>query len=199
MGHIASIGAGLFSDLCVSTAALDAVKSAITANTGVEAAFKDLFATADIDTTAFRIANVREFPSMGTPPNIVNVPVYGSKTSQQIQGQSDAPSMEITLNFVASDWAADTDLGDLVADGKQHAFRFTMLNSEPPGYGSDSTNDGLGGSTAGGTETENSQYFWIGKIEALQVNPQLTDANTATVTISVQSQFYGAYTTDPAA
>jgi hypothetical protein len=41
---------------------------------------------------------------------------------------------------------------------------------------------------------QNSQYYWIGKMDALQVTPQLTDANTATVTITIQSAFFGAYT-----
>ena len=188
MTHIASIGAGLYSDLSVCR---ETYSGTLPAN---EAAWKALFAeelaNGDAVTVATgeftRITNVREFPSMGTPPNIVNVPVYGSKTSQQIQGQSDAPSIEVTLNFVGTDWQDATDyLGAMVGDGIQRAFRFTMLNAEPDGY--TSTTAGLG--TVG-----NSQYFWIGKIEALLVNPQLTDANTATLTISVQSEFFGAYT-----
>ena len=142
--------------------------------------------------TFVRIKNVREFPAMGTPPNVVNVPTYGSKTSQQIQGQSDAPSMEITMNFVAADWAKEVGnlLGNMVGDGIQYVFRFTLLNSEPKGSG-----DTKYSSTALGLGTvENTQYYWIGKIEALMVTPQLTDANTATITITIQSPFYGAYT-----
>jgi len=184
MSHISSIGAGLYSDLSVSTAPV----LAETARN--QSAFQALFETADFGTSTFRIQNVREFPAMGTPPNVVNVPVYGSATSQQIQGQADAPSMEITVNYVASDWAAGSDLGDLVGDGNQYTFRFTLLNSEPPAYGA---SDGeIGGTIA--SPVENSSYYWIGKIEALQVTPNLTDANTATVTITVQSDFYGAYT-----
>jgi hypothetical protein len=129
---------------------------------------------------------------MGTPPNVVNVPVYGAKTSQQIQGQADSPSMEITLNYVASEWAKEAAniLGSMVGDSKQRVFRFTLLNAEPTGSGVTkyaSTAAGLG-------SVENSQYYWVGKVEALQVTPQLTDANTATVTITVQSAVYGAYT-----
>ena len=193
MAHITSIGAGIYSDLSVAVPNTPPTF----ANLDTENEFKALFASR-IDNvggtkgvnTFVRIENVREFPAMGTPPNVVNVPVYGQATSQQIQGQSDAPSMEITLNFVASDWAkvTGTILGEMVGDGNQYVFRFALLNAEPAGYDSTDGITGLG-------SVANSQYFWIGKLEALQVTPQLTDANTATITITIQSDFYGAYTT----
>jgi hypothetical protein len=197
MAHLSSIGAGIFSDLAVAVPLAD--PSFATLDSAAE--FNTLFAT-QIDVvggakgvnTFVRFANVREFPAMGTPPNVVNVPTYGSKTSQQIQGQSDAPSMEIQLNFVGSDWAKGTSLlGDMVGDGKQYVFRFALLNAEPTGVGATkyaSTAAGLGG----GGNTENTIYYWIGKLEALQVTPQLTDANTCTITLTIQSPFFGAYT-----
>jgi len=195
MSHISSIGAGVFSDLSVSVPSTPITSAAIAAlDTGAE--WMDLFASeipsiggAADSNTYVRIKDVREFPPMGTPPNVVNVPVYGQKTSQQIQGQADAPSMEIQMNYVAAEWADGTILGDMVGDGAQYVFRFALLNAEPAGYESDSTD----GAASMGT-VENSQYFWIGKIEAMQVTPQLTDANTATVTITIQSDFNGAYT-----
>jgi len=190
MAHISSIGAGLFSDLSICRETISSVP-------GDQTTWQALFAAELANGAAVtvaageytRIKNVREFPSMGTPPNIVNVAAYGSKTSQQIQGQADAPSMELTLNYVGTDWQNTANyLGSLVGDGKQYGFRFTLLNAQPSNY--NSTN-----STGMGTGTvENSQYYWIGKLEAIQVNPQLTDANTITITISVQSAFYGAYT-----
>jgi hypothetical protein len=191
MAHISSIGAGMYSDLSVCRETV----SSLPAN---EAAWKALFAaelangSATTATTGefTRIKNVREFPAMGTPPNVVNVPVYGQATSQQIQGQSDAPSMEITVNYVGTDWQDTANyLGAMVGDGNQYAFRFTLLNSEPNGY--TSLPAGLG-------TTQNSQYFWLGKLEAMLVTPQLTDANTATITITMQSEFFGAYTNAPA-
>jgi hypothetical protein len=187
MAHVASIGAGMFSDLSVSTSLVPATKN--------QTSLDGVFATGTFE----RIENVREFPAMGTPPNIVNVPVYGSSTSQQIQGQADAPSMEITMNYVATDWADGTSLGSMVGDGSQRVFRFALLNTEPPGYESGGGVSGLAGDTSDGTATENSYYYWVGKVEALQVNPQLTDSNTATVTITVQSDFFGAFTVDPTA
>jgi hypothetical protein len=200
MSQIASIGAGLFSDIsvCVDIGAgsdTETLIDAIAAGTQTETNFKDCFAVEIAVGTAAgaagtgefnRIKNVREFPAIGTPPNVVNVPVYGSKTSQQIQGQADAPSIELSLNFVGDDWQDAADyLGEKVGDGLQYVFRFALLNAEPSAYASVVGEIG---------SVENSQYFWIGKMEALLVNPQLTDANTATATITVQSDFYGAFT-----
>jgi hypothetical protein len=139
------------------------------------------------------VKNVREFPSMGTPPNIVNVPTYGQKSSQQVQGQSDAPNMEITINYVPAEWASSSLLGAMVGDGLSHVFRFALLNAEPTMTTPATAYASVAGASSLGT-VENSVFYWVGKLEAMQVNPQLTDANTATVTISVQSKFYGAYT-----
>ena len=200
MANITSIGAGLFSDMscCADIGAgsdTETLINAIANGTQTETMFTDCFALelANGDAPGVagsgefcRIRNIREFPAIGTPPNVVNVPVYGSKTSQQIQGQADAPSVELSLNFVGEDWQdAANWMGSKVGDGVQYVFRFTLMNAEPDGYAS----------TVGALGTvENSQYFWVGKMEALLVNPQLTDANTATLTITVQSDFYGAYT-----
>lgn len=195
MAHITSIGAGMFSDMAVAMPTTQ-MSSAQLAALDTAAEFQALFAS-EIESvggtkatgTFVRVKNVREFPSMGTPPNIVNVPVYGSRTSQQIQGQADAPSIELTVNYVPAEWAAGTLLGDSVGDGKQYVFRFALMNAEPVAYDSDNTTP-----TKGIGSVQNSQYYWVGKIEALQVNPQLTDANTATVTVSIQSEFFGAFT-----
>jgi hypothetical protein len=192
MAHITSIGAGLYSDLsvCIDPLILTAVAPKIAAGTIAASDFAAGFAATDFTaSTALRITNVREFPAMGTPPNVVNVPVYGSATSQQIQGQSDAPSMELTLNYVPSEWADGTPLGALVGSGAQYVFRFALLNSKPTGV------EGYATSATGLGSAQNSMYYWIGKIEALQVTPQLTDSNTATLTITIQSDFFGAYTT----
>lgn len=188
MTHISSIGAGMFSDLAVHSTALTTIQ-ANTAAADAKSTFDALFADATSDFT--RIKNVREFPGMGTPANIVNVPGYGASTSKQIQGQADAPSLELTLNYVAADWADGSILGDMVGDGLQYCFRFALLNAEPLSV---LAADEYASSALGIGLVENSYYYWVGKIEALLVNPQLTDANTATVTLSIQSAFFGAYT-----
>jgi len=194
MTHISSIGAGLYSDLSVCRD-----PSFTVPGTPDAAGWAALFATEidydDPNTVTVgqftRILNIREFPQMGVPPNIVNVPNYGSKTSRQIQGQADSPAFEVTLNFVPVLWAdvADT-LGAMVGDGNMYGFRFALLNSEPTGSGATKL-----ATTTGGLGTcQNSLYYWGGKLEALQVNPQLTDSNTAVLTISIQTDFYGAFT-----
>lgn len=193
MAHISSIGAGLFSDMSIAASSADPSFSTL----DTQAEFDALFAT-EIESaggtkgtnTFVRLSNVREFPSMGTPPNIVNVPTYGQKSSQQIQGQSDAPSLELTVNYIPAAWAAGTILGDMIGDGKLHVFRFSLLNTEPTGNGATK----YASTVAGVGTVQNSMYYWTGKVEALLVNPQLTDSNTATVTLSIQSKFFGAYT-----
>jgi len=196
MAHINSIGAGLFSDLSVAMPTTPPTFG--TLDTAAE--FQALFAT-EIEsvggtkaaTTFVRIGNVRTFPAMGTPANIVKVPTYGQKTSSSIQGQADAPQLEVDMNFVASNWAKDaspTLLGAAVGDGAQYVFRFTLMNAEPTATGATKY-----ASTAPGIGTvQNSQYYWIGKMEALLVTPSLTDANTAKLSMSIQSNFFGAYT-----
>jgi len=198
MTHISSIGAGLYSDLAVCRD-----PSFTVPGTPDAAGWAALFVTAldynEANTVAAgeftRILNIREFPQMGVPPNIVNVPNYGSKTSRQIQGQSDSPSFEVTLNFVPEFWQNTTNyLGKMVGDGNMYGFRFALLNSEPTGSGDTK----WATSTAGLGTVQNSLYYWGGKLEALQVNPQLTDSNTAVLTISIQTDFYGAFTQAPA-
>ena len=189
MSFITSIGASIFSDLSIYNGTTTDFSS-----TDTQAEFEALFTTEDATpgaTTFQRLKNIREYPPMGVPPNVVNVPVYGQKSSQQIQAQSDAPSMEIQLNYVASEWAPVAGkIGAMVDDGLQHVFRFTLLNSEPTGTGNSKY-----ASTVGGIGTrENACFYWIGKLDALMVNPSLSDATTATLTITVQSKFYGAFT-----
>jgi len=192
MAHISAIGAGMYSDLAIAVPLTDPTFGALDS----AAEFQALFASeiqniggTKAANTYIRVKNIREFPGMGTPPNIVNVPSYGKSTSSQIQGQADAPSMELTLNFIGTEWAKTASLlGDMVGDGRQYVFRFTLLNTEPSG-GYASTAGGLGTATGG-----NSQFYWVGKLDAMTVNPQLTDANTMTLTLTIQSAFFGAYT-----
>jgi hypothetical protein len=176
MAHITSIGAGIYSALAVNT-------TAITSATAVDT-LTELVALFGDDTSFKEIKNVREFPQIGTPANIVNVPTYGQKTSQQIQGQSDAPNLEVTINYVPSEWDPTVvgGLGAKVGDGKQYAFQFSLLNTKPASLETNAA--GLGANA-------NSNFYFVGKLEALLVSPQLTDANQATLTLSIQSEFFG--------
>jgi hypothetical protein len=190
MAHISSIGAGMFSDMSIAFDVTGPTPPPITvfSQATYDALFGQERSVAPAAGDYVRMKNVREFPAIGTPPNIVNVPVFGQSVSQQIQGQADAPSMEVTLNYVATQWADGTDLGDLVGSGKQAVFRFTLLNAEPPAYDADPA--GLGA-------VENSYWYFHGKIDSLLVTPNLTDSNQATIAITLQSIVYGAFTIGP--
>jgi hypothetical protein len=203
MAHISSIGAAMFTDLSVITGTVTSGKaeSAPTQPATKDATgFQALFVTATSISKYAKVSNVREFPAIGTPANIVSVPVYGQKQGQSIGGQSDAPSLEITINYVPSDWAKGTSgstpessLANMVGDGVSRVWRFTLLNADSTATAGASL--GKYDSIVGGLGTvQNSQYYFFGKLESLLVTPSLTDATTATIAISVQSDFYGAYT-----
>jgi hypothetical protein len=147
-----------------------------------EAEFKAAFASA---TNFVEIKNIREFPALGVPPNIVNVPVYGRATSLQIQGQSDAPNFELSLNYVGTQFAAGSTLGNMVNSGVQRLFLVSVSDEETGSM--EVTTGGLG-------SKPNALFFFFGKIEAKLVTPSLTDATIETITISVQRGPFGAYT-----
>ena len=172
MSHISSLGAGIFTYLDIFT-------GTIPAGTDTAAETAALFVgttPGTADAAHVRMPSVREFPSVGTPANIVNVPVYGQKTSSQVQGQADAPSLEVTVNYVAADMTA---IHALV--GTSVAFRFMMAASA-------CTQDEAAAATLA---KKNTEFYFLGKIEAILVNPALTDATTATVTLSAQTDFFG--------
>jgi len=171
MAHISALGSGVYSYLDMYTGTLGTYTTAA----GCAAEFVGSTpGTADADHV--RMPSVREFPSVGTPANIVNVPVYGQPTSAQVQGQADAPSLELTVNYVADDMTA---IHALV--GQQVLFRFMMAASAV-------TQDAGAGSTLA---VDNTEFYFVGKIEAILVNPSLSDSITANVTLSTQSEFYG--------
>jgi len=195
MAHLNSIGAGMFTDMSIASPATDLTSAQIAAMT-TEALFVAAFAAeipavsgVEAAGTFIRVQNIREFPAMGIPANIVNVPRFGARTSSQVQGQADAPTTEITLNYVASDWAkgaaAVQVLGNMVGDGIVRAFRFTILNNAPAAFGSKAAELGT---------VPNTEFYFLGKVEALVYNPQLTDANQATLTVSMLSELYGGFT-----
>jgi len=193
MAHLSSIGAGMFTDMAVASPLTDLTAAQVSAMT-TEALFVAAFASeipavggTEAAGTFIRVQNIREFPAMGIPANIVNVPRFGARTSSQVQGQADAPTTEITLNYVASDWAKGSTqlLGNMVNDGIVRAFRFTILNNAPVAYGSKAAELGT---------VPNTEFYFLGKVEALVYNPQLTDANQATLTVSMLSELYGGFT-----
>ena len=88
------------------------------------------------------------------------------------------------MNYVPSEWSSTSVLGPLFGDGNVYTFQFSMLNAKPAGLNTTAGNSGLG-------SVANSNFYFVGKIEALLVSPQLTDANQATLTLSAQGGFFG--------
>jgi len=203
MAHISTIGAAIYTDLSVYVGTIANGKAETTATmptTYDASGFQAMFTTAATISKYAKIPNVREFPAIGAQPNIVNVPVYGQKQSSTVGGQSDAPSLEVTINYVGTDWAKNTTgsspestLGNMIGDGVSRIWRFTLLNADSTA--TVGTTQGKYDSNVGGLGTvQNSQWYFKGRIESLLVTPSLTDATTATIAISVQSDFYGSYT-----
>lgn len=176
MAFPTSIAAAHFSALAVANGA---VPTALT-----EANLSGLFSTtADYD----EIKNIRDMPSFGTPANIVKVPVYGQAQTQSIGAQSDAPDLELTINYVPTEWAAGSTLGDYVADGVAKVFQFSLLTADAPD---------LTTAAAGLGAVPNANIYFVGKMESLLINPARDDSTTATLALSIQSDFFGPYTVD---
>ena len=171
-----SIGAAQYSALCFS----EFVGAAPTTEGGLIALFAD-------EANFTEISDIRDMPQFGTPANIVKVPVYGQAQTQSIGAQSDAPDLELMVNYVAADWAVGTTLGDAVSDGEAKVFQFSLLPAAPASF--EATATGL-------ATVDNANIYFVGKIESLLINPSRDDASTATVALSIQSDFYGPYTVD---
>jgi len=147
MTHLTTLGAAIYSDLSVGTGTIiSGIAQGSTVGTLDESSFKARFATEArlrdtvangfVGTNSFtRIGSVREFPSIGTPANIVNVPVYGQRQTSTIQGQADAPSLEITVNLIPSVYQKGSSLayvlGNMIGDGISRPWRMTFLQSAP--------------------------------------------------------------------
>ena len=205
MAHINSIGAGLFSTIMISQAAAASTTSLPELASGFSEAnwntvFSDSSATrtgTGITTATAQpfhiITDLREIPAFGTPANIVNVPVYGQDTSSQIQAQADSPSLEVTLNYVPSEWsgAVANSLNTYLTNRTQVLIGIVMANSSVSNSRSAAS---YNRTTAAIGTVQNSATFFVGRMEALQVTPSLSDTNQATLTISTQSSFYGPFT-----
>lgn len=176
MSHISSLTSGIYSYMDIYSGSV----AAITADSAASA-YEALFAGATVGTDLFRVPSVREFPAIGNAANITNVPVFGQQQSSQVSGQADAPTMDVTINYVADDM---TDIEGL--KGQQVAFRFMMAAS--------AVTEAAGNSAT--LAVENTEFYWLGKVEAIQVTPSLTDSNTAVINISVQNDFVGPATLD---
>lgn len=180
MPHISAIGASVYSSLWLTTAP----STAVPAN---EAAWETLFATAG---NIRAVGDIREFPSIGTPANIVNVPVYGQSNSSQIQGQADSPQLDFSVNLRTATVYGTDGIGLKVNDGNLYHFRFAMVNADAH------PEDGVFPSS--GTIPEHTSFYFRASVAALLVNPALTDASTGTLTLAIDGSFSGPFTVDSA-
>lgn len=175
MAHINSITAVRFASLAYSTTVADF--DAAAESTRITNA-KNAFTGSSV---VELVGDLREFPSLGTPANIVNVPVYGQAQSQQVGGQSDAPTLEFTLNYNPSEHAK---LDTLRRNGTQVTWRVRLTDVDGVQNDTDLPSDD--------TKLYNDIYF-IGKVESFEVTPSLSDSMQATFSVSCQSDFEGPY------
>jgi hypothetical protein len=188
MAHITSISASKFSTLdYVPNTANDALDSAGTLHALFVSNSATILATQvatdeTIEGAVVHVGNIREFPSLGTPANVVNVPVYGQATSSQVAGQSDAPSLEFSLNYVPSDHAA---IDTLRKAGTRCCFRVRVTDS-------DLATDGNGVITADNADLFDDFYFF-GTVASFEVQPGLTDSMQATMTLTIDGDFNGPF------
>jgi hypothetical protein len=174
MAHINSLTSGIYTSLAFN----DTPGAIGTMDTQAE--LVALFATAPT-----RVPGIREFPEFGNPANIVNVPVYGQKSSLQVSGQADQSTMEFTINYVPSEME---DLVGLVNDGNLYAFQIAMCNIKPVNLLQTATTG------IGSTGVQNTVFNFAGKFESFVVVPSLTDSYTARITISLATELFGPVT-----
>ena len=173
MALISSIGAGIYTSL---TYKADEATPVTLPTTQAE---NEAFIDTDSSSLGFfgsattPVNGIREFPQFGAPANIVNVPVYGQSVSDQISGQSDAPTFEITVNYIPSEHAA---LQALVESQVTQVFQIRLRNAE--------------------SATADDATFYIkGRVASFLVSPNLTDSNQATISIATQGEYVGPFAT----
>lgn len=225
MPNITNIGAGIYTSLAYST--LPMAVAAGTAGVSIGMAdsphlwvqeFEDRGLTSgstyvewNAVGTARAFGRVREFPNLGIPANVVKVPQYGQPTTSQITGQSDAPNMDFTFNYVPKDHAF---IDDLRSNGTKSLYRVRLSNAEQ------FIANGGGDNASGGTDPANttgivlpretkvtttseyrefSDFFFFGTVASFEIIPSLTDSNQLKVSLTIDGQLTGPFSYYPAA
>lgn len=160
MALISNIGAGIFTTL--------KYKADATYTLPTDDSSHGTFIAGDFSGST-EVTGIREFPTFGKPANIVNVPQYGQSISSQISGQSDAPTLEFSLNYVPG---THNTLQGLVGDGNEYVFQLDVKNA--------STGD-------------NAAFYVKGQVASFEVTPSLTDSNQATLTLSTSTDYTGPF------
>jgi len=188
MAHITSIGASKFTTLdYVPNTANDANSVAADLHGLFCANSATILATQTatdetVQAAVVHVGNIREFPSLGTPANIVNVPVYGQASSSQVSGQSDAPTLEFTLNYVPSSHA---DLDVLRKASTRLCFRVRISDA-------DIASDAAGVLTADNAD-KFADFFFFGTVASFEIAPSLSDSLQATVAVTIEGDFNGPF------
>ena len=186
MAHITSIGAAKFTTLdYVPNTANNANSTAA----DLHALFVSNSSTAiaggadeTVEAAVVHVGNIREFPSLGTPANVVNVPVYGQATSSQVAGQSDAPTLEFTLNYVPADHAA---IDTLRKANTRLCFRVRISDA-------DITTDADGVMLADDSD-KFADFYFFGTVASFEISPSLSDSLQATMALTIEGDFSGPF------
>jgi len=194
MPNITSIGAGMYTSLAYVD--LPVVEGSGSANTTIGQGdtvteWAPEFETGDAAngftaaTAARNIGRIREFPNLGIPANIVNVPQYGQAVSSQIAGQSDAPSMDFTFNYVPEEHAF---IEDMRAGGELYLFRVRLANAKQD---TDVNKNNLPAVDDDGNVVEASDFYFFGKVASFEIVPNLTDSNQLNVSMTIDGEMVG--------
>ena len=151
----------------------DAAASVVGRNTGANTTIKTGIPVS--------VGDIREFPSFGTPANVVNVPVYGQSTSSQISGQSDAPTQSFTLNYIPETHGA-LDALRKSATPAIWRIRISAQAGNVPGA-----------TSYGDSEDVYDDFYFVGTVASFEITPSLTDSLQATVAVTVSGDFEGPY------
>jgi hypothetical protein len=183
MAHINNIGASIYTRIDYVPGSISTADRATTTN--LSGKFESVLAADDTIATVaagvVAIEGIREFPSLGTPSNIVNVPQYGQSISSQIQGQADAPSLEFTFNYIPTEhFALDT----LRKAGTNLVFRVRLSNTE---------DGGVQATPAADAATEYEDIYFQGTIASFEIVPALTDATQANLALTIDGDFEGPF------
>jgi len=137
---------------------------------------------------------IREFPNLGIPANVVNVPQYGQGSSSQIAGQSDAPSLDFTFNYVPTDHAFISELRE---SGEALLFRVRLSNAEQieETAGLITPYEEKKGVTS--TMREFSDFYFFGSVASFEIVPNLTDSNQLNVTLTIDGEMAGPFSYTP--
>jgi len=188
MAHITSIGAAKFTTLdYVPNTANDANSSAGDLHALFVSNSATILATETatdetVEAAVVHVGDVREFPSLGTPANIVNVPVYGQASSSQVAGQSDAPTLEFTLNYIPADHAA---LDALRKSNTRVCFRVRISDA-------DISVDANGTMLADNAD-KFADFYFFGTIASFEISPSLSDSLQATMALTIEGDFNGPF------